>query len=305
MKPKIKIYNTAYNNIRIKINFGKNGESLNYRRGQKQYLRDNTGKDSDEFPYILEDYDLIYDILEINNVNDETVGITDDSIDEFYGFNGEYYGELTKEAVDQWWNYDLPDLRRYSVNKDRHENGWGLNLICFYSVLVEASLYNYYLNNLTKEEINKLTNGYEHTSFYDECQSYLKAKEAKDNDSLEMYKEKVDKYTDEIQKVIDEHEDEIIEKFDGELYDVNDDGEITPYQFGLDCGFLNIYTRDKAISEAKQILYNAGEHDFKWLSLKLPYAPQSVTIKKKIFNEVRDIVRRELGESLMKEVYLD
>ncbi|MFW5895170.1 MAG: hypothetical protein ACOCT9_00350 [archaeon] len=300
-EPKIKIYNTAYNNIRVKVNFDK--EDFNYYQGQKQYIRKNTTKDKEKYPYIIENYNYLNDFLRANGINSEKVAIDEDSTKSFYVFENHFHGELTKDIADEWWNLDCPNLYKYLVNVDRNKNWAGLNLICFENLLIEMTIYNVYINKTVEEkEITKLTAGRENTMLYKE---WVSVKKAKDESKVKEAEKKVKEYEKRIQNVIDNHEDEILKKFDGELYEITDDG-IKPGMFGLDLGFLNIYTENNEISEAKKILYNFDNNQyFKWLKIKLPYEPQSTTIKRKIFYVVKRIVKEKLGEDLYCQVVLD
>lgn len=70
---------------------------------------------------------------------------------------------------------------------------------------------------------------------------------------------------------------------------------------------LNIYTKNPQYNERKGLLKNrqkdAGR--VQWMNVRMPYEPQSLTIKEKEFQKIKEIVSRELGEELYCRTVLD
>ena len=281
----VKIYCTGYNNVRVKVS---------HLLGGFPDTRKNTATDQDEWPSIIENFRVAQNHIEDFHVVEE-------SIDKFYGFAGEYYGELTEEVVDRWWDLDCPDLFRLKPNKENETNGWGLNLLAWENKMLEVNFKDTYVLDMTEEERNKLTKG-QNNWVTKEIKNYFKADEL-DEEVIEEYEKEVRLYEKAIQNLFDRFKPEVIEEFEGDEFEVLDDGRIKAKMYKLDCGFLNIYTRNEKVSEMKQVLSNR-DHS-KWLDVTLPIAPQSITIKRKIFNFLADKVEEEIGEKLYCTTMLD
>lgn len=230
MNAKILIYKTSGGGVSCKVNLGDDRRNVTYHRGKGKLFRWNKGKDRDEYPMVVS-FSYLDDFLAANDINYKTVEIDKNSIDIFYGYshgNGEvFFANLTQRNIDKWWIYDAPDLYRYSVNKDRHTNMWGLNLICFSNKLVEWSWNGTYIDeDITQEEVEKLTKGHETTHIAEEMWRVLNAQKLSEGE-VEFLVEEVKKYEEQIQAVIDKHKDEILASIAGMI-----DGA-----YGLDCGF--------------------------------------------------------------------
>jgi hypothetical protein len=230
MSAKVLIYKTSGGGVSCKVNPGDDRHSVTYHRGRGKLFRWNKGEDRNEYPLIVS-FSYLDDFLSANGIDYRTVEIDKNSVDVFYGYShgrGEtFFVNLTQRNVDSWWNYDAPDLYRYSVNKDRHTNMWGLNLICFCNKLVEWGWSGTYIDeDITEEEVEKLTKGHETSHISEEMWRVLNAQKLSDGE-VEFLAKEVKKYEEQIQAVIDKHKDEILASIQGMK-----DGA-----YGLDCGF--------------------------------------------------------------------
>lgn len=300
MTAKLLIYKTSNGGVSCKVNLGNDRHGVSYHRGKGNKFRWNKGKDREEYPLIVS-YSYLDSFLDVNGVDYKTVEIDKNSLDVFYGYsdwNGEhYFANLTPKNVEEWWNYDVPDLYRYTVNKDRHTNWFGLNLICFSNKLVESGWSGTYIDeDITEEEVIKLTVGREASHVATEMWRVLNAQKLSDGE-VEFLIQEVKKYEEKIQAVIDKHQDEILASIQGMV-----DGS-----YCLDCGFLNIYTKNPQYNERKGLLKNRQKDIGRgqWMNVRMPYEPQSLTIKEKEFQKVKEIVARELGEELYCQTVLD
>lgn len=71
---------------------------------------------------------------------------------------------------------------------------------------------------------------------------------------------------------------------------------------------LNIYTTNPQYNEQKGLLKNVrrkGISHAPWMNVRMPYEPQSLTIKEREFQKIKEIVARELGEELYCKTMLD
>jgi len=71
---------------------------------------------------------------------------------------------------------------------------------------------------------------------------------------------------------------------------------------------LNIYTKNSKYNEQKGLLRNVRRNDLNsapWMNVRMPYEPQSLTIKEREFQKIKEIVARELGEELYCKTILD
>lgn len=299
--PRVLIYKTSNGRVSSKVNLGKDNGiiSFNYDIGCGKYIKRNKGKDKDKYPLII-NMNYLERFLILNNIYN-SIEIDSDSIDTFYGYavNNDkivYFSNLTPKKVDEWWNLDCPDLYRFSTNKKRENNWFGLNLIYFNNLLIERGFNDFYIqNNITEEEVELLTKGRENARVSIELWRAINARNLSQGE-IEYLTEQVKKYEEKIQAVIDKHCDEILAHIEGMV-----DGA-----YGLDCGFLRIYTKNEQYNEQKGLLRHARSDIFApWLNITMPYEPQSLTIKEKEFQKIKEIVERELGETLYSRSILD
>lgn len=301
MGAKVWIYRTSGGSVSCKVNLGDDGRSITYHRGKGKKYRWNHGEYHKEYPLIVS-FSYLEEFLDVNGVNYKNVEIDPRSVDKFYGYSDwsrdHYFVNLTPANVNRWWNHDCPDLYRYTVNKERRSNWFGLNLICFSNKLVECGWSGTYIDeDITKEEVEKITRGHETSHVAEEMWRVLNAQTLSDGE-IEYLVEEVRKYEEKIQAVIDKHQDEILASIQGMV-----DGS-----YGLDCGFLNIYTKNPKHNEQKGLLKNVKANDIShapWMNVRMPYEPQSLTIKQKEFQKVKEIVQRETGEELYCTTMLD
>jgi len=71
---------------------------------------------------------------------------------------------------------------------------------------------------------------------------------------------------------------------------------------------LNIYTTNPQYNEQKGLLKNVRHKNIShasWMNVRMPWEPQSLTIKRKEFEKVKEVVYRELGETLYCKTALD
>lgn len=296
---KVLIYKTTGGGVSCKVKLGTIG--FTYHHGERRHIRWNKGPDKDEYPLIVS-FSYLEDFLSVNRVNYENIEIDSNSIDTFYGYstwNGEkFFANLTPAKVEEWWNYDTPDLYRYTVNKERNSSLLGLKLICFSKRLVETGWPEIYISeDITQEEVQKLSKGHEGTRLVEEMWNTLNAKKLSEEE-IKVLLEEVKRYEQKIQDCIDKHKDEILSA----IKDMKDDAGVP------DCGFLRIYSKNPKYNEQKRLLKYAKRYDIAgipWMNIRLPYEPQSVTIKKIEFQKVKEIVARELGEELYCTAILD
>lgn len=301
MGAKVWIYRTSGGSVSCKVNLGDDRRSITYHRGKGKKYRWNHGEDHKEYPLIVS-FSYLEEFLDVNGVNYKSVEIDPRSVDKFYGYSDwsrdHYFVNLTPANVNRWWNHDCPDLYRYTVNKERRSNWFGLNLICFSNKLVECGWNGTYIDeDITKEEVEKLTRGHETSHVAEEMWRVLNAQTLSDGE-IEYLAQQVKAYEDKIQAVIDAHKDEILSSVEG-----MQDGA-----YGLDCGFLNIYTTNPQYNEQKGLLKNVRHKDIShapWMNVRMPWEPQSLTIKRKEFEKVKEVVYRELGETLYCKTVLD
>lgn len=298
---KVLIYKTSGGGISCKVNLGEKF-GITYHKGKGKLFRWNRGADRNEYPLIVS-FSYLESFLSANDIDYKTVEIDKRSVDMFYGYSAwnteRFIADLTPAKVAEWRHkYEAPDLYRYTTNKDGHTNWFGLKLICFSDRLIEQSWSGIYVSNgITEEEVIKLTKGYENTRLAEEMWRALNAQRLSDGE-IEFLTEEVKKYEEKIQAVIDKHKDEILASIAGMR-----DGA-----YGLDCGFLNIYTKNSKYNEQKGLLRNVRRNDLNstpWMNVRMPYEPQSLTIKEREFQKIKEIVARELGEELYCKTMLD
>ena len=293
---KVKIVNKN-NTVKVKIKL--EGSSCIYYKGEKRNIRMNMDEDRKEYTYIVP-YHYFYRFLDANGISEKDIEVDKESIDTFYGYdqwgNFDFFVKPTKAKVANWWNYDCPMLSRYEVNKDESVTILGMKIVCFSSILCEAS-WNYTSigEDITEEEVALFVGDRTHTHIYNEMKKALEARELK-TDDIEQMKKDIAAYDEKVQRVIDENKEIILEK-------------IEPYKeqnFGLDCGWVNLYTENEEYREKRKLLKNTkGEYCLEYMSVKLPYRCQSTTVQRMQFDAIKDILKKEIGDTIYASTQLD
>lgn len=301
MAAKLLFYRNSSGSVSCKVNLGTDKRGFTYTVGKRHCIRTNRGKDRDEYPFIVA-FTYLDSFLNLNNVDLKDLKVDANSLDEFYSF---YAGDkeltsvnLTPKFVETWWDYDCPKISRHAVNKDRHTNWFGLTLPYFSNTLVNWSMYGTEVDNTIRpKEAEKLTKKHENSHISQAIWNAINAQKVTPGE-VEFLEEEIKKYEEKIQKVIDDHADEI-------LFHIKDmkDGS-----YGLDCGWVNIYTNNRLYNERKGILKNISK-DIKnrvdYLDVKMPFFVQSTTIQRKAFEKVQELVKNILGEDLYSRTVLD
>lgn len=211
----------------------------------------------------------------------------------FYGIDGigGFSFNLTKSFIAEWWNRDCPNIYRYNIGTHDDCNILGMKFFIYSANLVETGLNGCYLNeDITEEEMDLLTAGHPDTMLDKECQA-RRERLKMDKNQLEASAHWIIDYEKSIQHIIDQNKDMIIEAI-----------KSTPI-LPLDCGFLNVFTTDEKYNEKKRPLTQGnysldGISFYKSMNLRLPYAPQSLTIKKKEFDIIKSLINDKLGIDL-------
>lgn len=304
-KPVRLYYYKTGNRVSCKVNLNQNGYS--YHGGRGKEVRYNRGEDREEYPLIVS-VGYIEEFLDINGVRYEDVLVDPRSVDRFYSFEGVVSPSLSPKFVDTWYDYDCPYLYRHEPNKKRKTNLLGMPLPHFSSLLIEASFSSVFVHeSLTEEEVERLTQDRENTRVAIEIRNRLEAN-GLTKDELEEMEEEVKEFDRKVQEVIDRHAQDVFEflarKYpqisqwkEGKLY-------VDENYFGLDCGFLNVYTTEREYNRKRSILKNCTSAS-PWMDVRMPYACQSVTLQKDQFNFIQPIVERELGVNLYAQTVLD
>jgi len=311
---KLYYYRNSRGGVSVKLSWDKS--SFKVADGRK--IRTNQQNDWNEYSHIVS-VDYIDTFLFHNNARPVDIWIDPRSVDQYYSFsNQDYSVNLTPSFVAKWWNYDCPELLKYTVNKNNDMSELGCLSSTFVFTLVSASFsHDYIHHDITQEEFQKLTKGYEHTRLYQSIRNALDAQEIKkDPEQIKHIKRYVEDYDLRIQDIIDNHTDEIYAhlkttfasrvimlspeqaKAHGRDFTIRDD-------FGLDCGFLFIATTNKDYAYRRELLYNTGSVESRWMSLRLPFSSQSITVQDAQFDKVKEIVKQEAGIELYCQITYD
>ena len=286
---KAHFYCTNYNNLRIKTDI-----EFDVPYGYNQFIKENN---NDAYPYTIANYNAFQELINANDIEEKDINLY--GLEEFYGHE-DNFGKLNEEFLSNWNKFK--PLKRYRLNKDHGENMFGIHMLAWESVLIMHDG-GFYFDNITPEELKVII---------DSTDGVIKEKAQKLFDVLEMDEEEIQEardtvifYEKRMQYIVDDHREEILNEFDGKLYDYDGD-KIKPYKIntGLDCGFLHVYSRNELYREAKEIvnLYDGGA---RWMNLRLPYSPQSITLKRKVFKKVKEVVNNFIGEELYCKTVLD
>lgn len=295
---KVKFEKSKSNGVSVKVNIG-DDTGFTFERGMYRSIRRNEGADATEYPFIVA-FKYFYRFLELNDVDYKEVEIDKNSIDIFYGYDNygvcDYFVNPAPSKVDNWWNYDCPRLYRITVNKDEGTNILGMRLLTFEHLLCESTWSATYIGeDITEKEVKAFCRDKEHTAIYNEMLKVLEARRLKEED-IEKIKQDLHVYDAKVQAVIDTHKEEIIDA-------------IRPYEnkdFGLDCGWVNVYTYNEDYNEKRKLLKNTkGELRVDCMDIKLPYMCQSTTVQKMQFELIKELVEQELGEKLYAQTLLD
>ena len=294
---KAKFIKTRNNGVSVKLNIGT--DHFRYTIGTRRRIRLNEDADKEMYPFIVA-YSVFHDFLHVNNIDGTTLAIDPESIDTFYGYDyygaSDYFVNPTKGKVDKWWNVDCPPLYRYTPNKDESTNMLGMTLACFQTLICEAGWReNYIGDTVTEKEVMAFTKGYEHTTIYADMQKALEARALNEKD-IESLKKDIESYEKNIQTIIDNNKEIAL-------------SAVQPYtdqSFGLDCGWVNIYTTNETYNNKKKLLKNSkGNHTMENLDVKLPLVCQSTTLQRMQFEALQPILEEQLGDKIYANTMLD
>lgn len=184
---KILIYKTNGGGISCKITYNNYHPLVLpflYNSGKGKCVRENQGVDKDKYPLIVS-FSYLEGFLKYNEIDYENIEIDNNSIEMFYGYSiwdkekglkkEKYLANLSPAHVKEWWDYRVPDLYRYVINKTRQPNLLGKRLIYFKHKLVESGLY--IAPDITIEEVRKLSRGHEDSYLVKEMWNVVLKKE--------------------------------------------------------------------------------------------------------------------------------
>ena len=308
VKARVLIFKQRNGTISCKVKLlEKQGYNYRYRQGNmKRYIRPNEGIDTAAYP-LLVGFDVLDEFLDVNGVKDEYVEVDPASLDIFYGFwvnsdRRRFSAELTPTFVNNWWNRDCPDLIRFSTNKDRRTNGLGICWTIFQNQLVDASMGGVSIDeDITENEVAALSAGREQSHIVKEMKNVLETRKLTPEQIAYMEGWVAD-YEQRIQTVINLRQSDIL----NHIADCFEDGHEKCY--GFDCGFFNVLSPDPTYKKFKNMLKNLhipNKHYFDSMSIRMPHESQSLTIMKKEFEMVRQVVQNGTGERLGYSAMLD
>lgn len=294
------------------------GNTLKYRTGMGKSIRANNGPDFKEYPLIIH-FKTLNSLLDLNNIKEEDIFIDPASLDVFYGYNHNserphYSAKLTRGFINNWWNHGCPDLTKFHVNKDRERNLWGQRPLVFVNPLVSCrcNAVNTAVktgdtitvnigDTITEEEMSLLTKNRENHTIYGTMLCASKARNVTNEEVQEM-ENFIENYNARIQKVIDANNLAIVMHISDMFDEIGKERS-----FGYDLGSLWINTKNKEYNRYKSILKYAknGSVLSQDMDLKFPYSTQSITVMKKQFEKVQEVVLAETGETLYCIPYLD
>ncbi len=297
-KARLYFYRNKNNGVSVKFNFlDKPFGGFSYIKGTKKSIRFNHDEDRDKYKLIL-GFSVLDSFLSCNGIKDGEVEIDPASIETFYGYDGVYAVNLTKSFVGNWWGYDCPVLSRYTVNKNYETNWTGLDFVYFQNILVEFSWSGACIGkDITEEEVKIFSEGREDTLIYKEMMNTLNSRDVTEESVSEM-EAWIKDYESKIQQVIDNNKGIVMHVVDFFTYTGKEQS------FGLDCGFLNIFTENKEYNAKKGLLKNL-KSCAPWMDLNIPYNTQSITIKQKEFEKIKQVVFEQTGEKLYCQTVLD
>lgn len=306
-------YYKSGSGVAVKLKWNKT--TYTYTIGRKGEVRINRGKDHFEYPLIVS-VSYIWDFLYQNNVRDEDLLVDQNSLDSYYRFDSKVTANLTPSFVKEWYNYDNPILVRCTPNKDRSTTMLGMPLAHFECHLIESSWSDCYVDeSITEEEVSKLASSRADSYITKRMRDVFKARELKEAGKSEELKSFVKAFDERIQAVIDNHQQEIIDflevTFAGRIIyaatgtDGTSQGFRINDNFGLDSGFTYIKAKDAEYTENRDLLRSMDRNEAYWMNVNMPYASQSLTVQRKQFEKVSEIVQRETGIEIYANFKLD
>lgn len=243
---------------------------------------------------------IFEDFLEINKKvcgGTEDIVYDKDSITIFYGYyisSSKFYSttRLTEKFIKKWVCLDCPDLRRFTVNVDRHVNWAGLSLLMFEDVLYSSSAYDTSVDELTETEFKAFEKAMDKDWY---C--FQKIKEAYENQNAKVdvksIENEVIRYEQEVQCLINTYQSELKE-FGKEL----------PERM-LDCGFSMIFTSDEDINKKISLLKTKGVRNVDYLNVKFPEDYFSVCNSELIFKKFKELANCQIANQLSIRTMLD
>jgi hypothetical protein len=300
------LYARNSSGVIAKFKFEGKDNYWDYSFRDRRLVTKNKDKDSDIYP-VKVSLNYMDEFLRLNNVNEMELSIDPNSLKRYYGFYNKYSSNLTPAFVNEWWNCDCPDLYRYTPNLENGTNMFGMYLLEFSNQLVNASWAGTYIDkSITPEEVQALTKGHEGTLVAKEMFNVLEARGVTLAEKKKL-EEWVKSFEQRIQSVIDDNKEAIkqylVEKFPQRVKSL--EPLVIDDNFGLDCGWVNIYTTNKEYVEKKGILKNLQEFRSDNLGVKMPFSFQSTTVQRTMFDKIQELVEKATGIRLYSKTILD
>lgn len=246
------------------------------------------------------------DILTCSELSLKDIIIDSNSIETFYGFTGDkdYLSKnLTKGFIENWLNYDCPTLYRYDVNINDGQTWLGLKPFLFSDNLVECSFYGVSVSDTIEEEELKSLLKYTNPegTVHEKIKSILDSKSINVEDVESAYLT-VKEYESKVQKIINEHKEDLEHKF----------GDVLNKNMGFDCGWIYIYTNNEIYKAAKKIVMDAPKEINQYkgtiseqLDVDIPLFTQSTTIQREMFDFLKPYLEELLNDKFYCLTHLD
>lgn len=291
-----------------------NEKATLYIPNSKNYIR----KDENTVVCLYKNFERFKDL---NDLDFSDFVVSKDSIEKFYGFDDVFFVNPTKKWVEMWWNYDCPNLYRYTPNIRGTSNFFGLVLECWQNQLVESTWNAVYIDeDILEEEVEKFAGDYTHTAIYSQMRRVLDARELSEEEKQAKIR-KAEKIEEEIQEIIDKNAKNILLKTAKRYTNSFDEGrELEGYSleelhnylstlersFCLDCGFLYIALADERLELFKEIAeYDDRRFNTGAMKLKHPFIGQSTTIKREMASHIKEVVEKESNYKIKYWTVLD
>lgn len=293
-----------------KIEFSDHRQSLSYSAGSGRSIHINRNvKDKDTYTFCVS-ASILEEILDKNDVRAIDCEISS-PFDVYYTYD---YGDktamsvsLSKQFIENWWNYDCPTLYKMTINTDQSETTLGLVIPIFTTTLVESTFSGVYVDDdITDYEFEKICKGYERTQIYKSVKLALDAQKLRSEkgseDKIKEMEDFISDYVSNIQRVVDGNITEILKRLSERFksYVVESDFSKEPPvlkindNFGLDCGFLFFKTKFNSYNEYCGLTKKSDIID-----LHIPYMTQSTTVQRELGHIICDIVNKHFGNDYL------
>lgn len=253
--------------------------------------------------YVLVPIDYWYEFINLNKERFNLQYVDDVEIDKnsinYYGFSYYYGGKtvyrtrLTENFVNDFFNHDCSQIKRYEPNINGGVNMLGMKLAEFETIIYDGDYPISIDEDTTIEECEAILKGCHPSSKAAQVlNAHISALKCTDLEIIAIEKE-VEEYEATLSDIFERYSQLII------------DFKRTLPTYGLDCGFTQVTTTDKDMQDKYQKLISHGKRNSAFVRVEFPDDYFNASHSNEILRYVKEISQNDIIDTISVSTILD